>query len=64
MEALHIGTRYFQGPVTVTLQSVSLDTAKYEPDNTNKTLTVKYVEKAHCLKGFKGFSCEECADGT
>ena len=60
---MHIGTRYFQEPVTVTLQSVSLHTAKYEPHNTNMTLTVKYVEKARCLKGFKGFSCEECADG-
>ena len=64
LTALHIGTRYFQGPVTVTLQTISLHTAKYDPDNANETLKVNYVEKAKCLEGFKGFSCEECADGN
>jgi len=63
LTALHIGTLYYEAPVTVTLHKVQLHTARYDLSNTNSSLLVNYVEKANCLKGYTGFSCEKCADG-
>ena len=48
----------------MTVHEISLHTAMYDPTNTNMSLTVNYVEKANCLKGYAGFSCEQCAEGA
>ena len=63
LSALHIGTSYFEAPVTITLKNVRLYTASFMPSNTNMSMMVSYIEQAICLIGYKGRSCEQCDIG-
>ncbi|XP_047134204.1 laminin subunit gamma-1 [Hydra vulgaris] len=63
LSGLHIGTSFFEAPVTITLKNVRLYTAVFNPSNYNISIMVDYVELAKCLTGYKGRSCEECDVG-